>query len=288
MSVFKQIQLALSHLNPNEVRELADRRVRVRLMAATPEMYGRMHNWLVSGLSPERRAYSEKYIQHGSGDGAAVDVEIWDDELRYPEFAFPFDATAPQVTVRRVLEKKPGIAVPLARFFPPFRECVSQDIVKKIAKENAAFSLATALPDVLPSILTLPWAVGQFASDTAFLTMNQIRMAFLLAAANDRIVGYSEQRSEIASIIASAFGWRALARELVGKIPLGGGLVAKAAVAYAGTFVVGKSLDRFFKLGYGLSKDERKSAYDEALKQGRSIGRTLMEGFRARRAQKAS
>ena len=101
-------------------------------------------------------------------------------------------------------------------------------MVKKIAKENALFSLATALPDIVPFI-SLPWALGEFASDTAFLTANQIRMAFLLAAANDRDVGYHEQRGEIASIILGAFGWRALARELVGKIPWGGGLVPKAA-----------------------------------------------------------
>ncbi len=73
-------------------------------------------------------------------------------------------------------------------------------MVKKVAKENALFSLATALPDIVPFI-SLPWAVGEFASDTAFLTANQIRMAFLLAAANDRDVGYHEQRGEIASII---------------------------------------------------------------------------------------
>jgi len=37
----------------------------------------------------------------------------------------------------------------------------------------------TALPDIIPSIVDLPWSIGEFASDTAFLTINQIRMAFL-------------------------------------------------------------------------------------------------------------
>jgi len=53
--------------------------------------------------------------------------------------------------------------------------------------------------------------------------MNQIRMTFMIGAASDHAIGYREQRSEIASIIASAFGWRALARELAGKVPFGGG-----------------------------------------------------------------
>ena len=77
------------------------------------------------------------------------------------------------------------------------------------------FTVATALPNVVPSIVSLPWAIGEFASDTAFLTMNQVRMAFLIAAASDCEVGYSKQRAQIASIIAAAFGWRAIARELV-------------------------------------------------------------------------
>ena len=46
-----------------------------------------------------------------------------------------------------------------------------------------------------------------------------------------------------------AFGWRALARELVGKIPMGGGLIPKAAIAYAGTRVVGLSLERLYRIG---------------------------------------
>ena len=83
-------------------------------------------------------------------------------------------------------------------------------------------------------LISLPWAIAEFASDSAFLTMNQIRMAFMIAGGSDREVGYMEQKSEIAGVIASAFGWRALARELVGKIPFGGGLIAKAGVAYAG------------------------------------------------------
>ena len=43
--------------------------------------------------------------------------------------------------------------------------------------------------------------------------------------------------------LVKAFGWRALARELVGHIPLGGGLIPKGAIAYAGTYVVGKGLE---------------------------------------------
>ena len=177
----------------------------------------------------------------------------------------------------RILARREQLSLPLARQFPPFRPPVARRLVHKVAKENALFSIVTALPDIVPSLLELPWAIGQFASDTAFLTMNQIRLAFLLAAASDREVGYREQRKEIASIIASAFGWRALARQLVGKIPLGGGLIPKAAIAYAGTYAVGSSIERLYRIGYGFTPEERREAYQEAFARGKSIAAGLLE-----------
>ena len=146
------------------------------------------------------------------------------------------------------------------------------------------FSLVTALPDMVPSLISLPWAVGEFGSDTAFLTGNQIRMAFSLAAGSDRHPGYREQKSEIASIIAGALGWKALARELVGKVPFGGGLIPKAGIAWAGTFVVGLSLERLYSVGYGFTRAERRSAYEEAYQHGREIAGMLLQGLRRRKA----
>src|SRR5206468_3420059 len=153
----------------------------------------------------------------------------------------------------------PDLAIPLARNLIGFRAEVSRRIIKKVAKENAVFALATAVPDIIPFV-SLPWAIGEFASDTAFLTANQIRMAFILAAANDHDLGYREQKGEIGSIVLGAFGWRAMARELVGKIPMGGGLIPKAAIAYAGTRVVGLSLERFYRIGQAYTRDERRAA----------------------------
>ena len=136
-------------------------------------------------------------------------------------------------------------------------------------------------PGVMP-LISAPWAVGEFASDTAVLTANQVRMAFMLAAASDRTVGYREQRAEIASLFAGAFGWRAIARELVGKIPFGGGLIPKAAVSFAGTYVIGISLERLYRVGYGLTPEERKQAYQRALERGKEIAASLVNQYRGR------
>ena len=85
-------------------------------------------------------------------------------------------------------------------------------------------------------------------------------------------------------MVAGAFGWRALARELIGKVPFGGGLIPKAAIAYAGTLAVGKSLERLYRLGYGFTREERRAAYDDALEHGRQIAGMLLDGLRHRRA----
>ena len=101
-------------------------------------------------------------------------------------------------------------------------------------------------------------------------------MAFMLGAASNRDIGYREQRNEIGSIIAGAFGWRALARELAGRIPFGGGLIPKAAIAWAGTEVVGRSLERYYRIGYGYTPDERKAAYGDAIERGRQMAAALI------------
>jgi hypothetical protein len=106
----------------------------------------------------------------------------------------------------------------------------------------------------------------------------------MLAAASDRKVGYREQRAEIASLFAGAFGWRAIARELAGKIPMGGGLIPKAAIAFAGTYVVGASLERYYRVGYGYTPEERRAAYDQALERGKEIAAGLVRKVAGKRA----
>jgi hypothetical protein len=209
-------------------------------------------------------------------DGGQADIEIWDEALLQPVDAIPFSAENPEDCVDRILDKYPELRLPLARTFPPFRQRVIKRLIHTVSKENALFSLATALGDVIPSIASLPWSVAEYASDSAVLTANQIRLAFLVAAASDHDLGYREQRGEIGSIVAGAFGWRAVARELAGKIPFGGGLIPKAAIAYAGTYVVGASLERLYRFGYGYTAVERKAAYEAAYDRGKQIAKGLL------------
>ena len=75
----------------------------------------------------------------------------------------------------------------------------------------------------------------------------------------------------------------AVARELVGMIPWGAGLVPKAAIAYAGTRVAGMSLERYYRLGKQYTRAERRQAYEEALERGKHVVSGVIEGFREQR-----
>ena len=155
--------------------------------------------------------------------------------------------------------------------------------IASIARENALFAVASALPNILPSLIELPWAVGEFASDSVFITMNQVRMAFLVAAASDKKVGYGEQKAELASIVGGAFGWRALARELAGFMPFGTGLLPKGAIAYAATYLLGKGLEHFHRVGYGYTRAQRRDVYQIAYERGKEVvGATLGRHIEAR------
>jgi hypothetical protein len=233
-------------------------------------------------FTPARRAEASRILIRGGGP--SCDIEIYDHSILRPTKGFSFDPESPDTCIRRILRAHEDLTLPLSRRLYPFRKPAAHRTIRSIAKENALFCLATAIPDVIPSLAMIPWAAGEFASDTAFLTMNQIRMAFVLAAASDRPLGYREQRSEIASIVAGAFGWRALARELIGKVPFGGGLIPKAAIAYAGTYAVGLSLERLYRVGYGFTRDERRAAYEEAFENGKQIASMLLETFRHQKA----
>lgn len=292
IQVFQNIKDAISNLNPEDIRRHTERPLRFFLYADREQDYRAMEDFLAPrDISQARRAQILRLIyraSEGEVPSHVNDLEVYFDDSGDlgSGSAFAYDPTLPNSTIHQVLSRRPDLAVPLALHALPFREEVSRRMVKKIAKENALFSLATAVPDIIP-LVSLPWAVGEFASDTAFLTANQIRMAFLLAAANDRDVGYHEQRAEIATIILGAFGWRALARELVGKIPWGGGLIPKAAIAYAGTRVAGMSLERYYRLGKAYTRAERRLAYEDALQRGRHLVTGIVEGFQRRKGPSA-
>jgi hypothetical protein len=285
----KQIRGVLAQLKPGEIRERAERPVWILLRTASPAAAAAMERFLLPvGLTAERRADSATMLAREASavQGGRFHLVFYETGVQPPEGwhpghnAFEFDPRHPEALVAEVAGARDDLALALARRFPPFRQTVTRGVIHRVANENALVAIMSALPNVIPSLAEIPWAFGEFATDTTVLTANQIRMALLLAGASDRPVGYAEQRNEIGSIVAGAFGWRSLAREFTGKIPFGGGLIPKAAIAYAGTWTAGVSLERFYRIGYHMTRKERKAAWDEAFTKGREIASQLVARVR--------
>ncbi len=221
---------------------------------------------------PHDRLAGRNRIFRGGEPNApsSVDLVLYDQGIRAPKGAYVLYRDDPAATLAAILHDHSDYELPLARQFPGFRREVIDRVIQAIGRENAMFAVATALPDVIP-LVELPWAFGEWASDTAFLTANQVRMAFLISAASGKEIGFGAQKGQLLAIGAGAFGWRAIARELAGKIPFGGGLIAKGAIAYAGTVLVGKALEFLHREEVDFPDDLRRHTYKDALERGREL-----------------
>ena len=276
-SVVKDIRKIYSGLSADDIRGAAYRPVRVGLMASSEDGFLAIEETL-SPASLGREARLEALsstIRLGAGTPENLDFILCEPGLVLPPNGYAFDAALPAVAFKRISKDKSEIETALARVFPGFRQAVADQIIVRISQENALFSIVTALPNVIPNLIELPWAIGECATDTAFLTMNQVRMALTLAAAAGRPVGYMEQKIELGTIAGAAFGWRALARELAGKIPLGGGLIPKAAIAFAGTYLAGRTIEKLHRTGLAMSREEKKAVYNDAYQEGKRTAKEL-------------
>jgi hypothetical protein len=278
LRLLKQTRAAFSMLNADEVRRRAEQPLHIGLVADSSTAYAEMEDFLAPQYLPREERLERLGQVHRATDQeppSQVDIVLYEPGLACPARAFSYHRDNPQRTIEEILADKRDLPLALARQFPAFRRTVIEDVIHEVARENAFFSIVTALPNVIPNLIELPWIFGEFASDTAFLTANQVRMAFQIAAACGKKTGLAEQKFEVLGIAGGAFGWRALARELAGHIPLGGGLIPKGAIAYAGTYLTGKGLEALNLQNPRHSAEERKLLYQRGLERGHEVARSL-------------
>jgi uncharacterized protein (DUF697 family) len=185
-----------------------------------------------------------------------------------------------EATLDRIIEDRPDIELALARSFPIFRNRVAQRIINATAMTNAQFTLLTGIASAFP--LTAILLPVNSLSDIVILTKNQIMMTLRLAAAYGLEVDYKSRMKEVAPILANAFGWRAIARELIGAVPVVG-VLAKPAISYAGTVTVGKAAQIYYQTGENISAAQLKRIYKEAYAVSREKLRSLSATVRSKR-----
>jgi uncharacterized protein (DUF697 family) len=141
-----------------------------------------------------------------------------------PGHGFPVDAIA-----RAVANKLGEKATSLARRLPVLRPAVCEYLINSFSRKNALIGAAVFIPGV----------------DLPVLTLNQIRMVLRISAAYGLDTD-AQRAPELMATFGAAFGFRALARQLLNIVPVLGWIV-KAGVAYAGTRAIGEAAIRYFE-----------------------------------------
>jgi uncharacterized protein (DUF697 family) len=133
---------------------------------------------------------------------------------------------APGLT--RALDK--DYLVSLGRGYPIFRHAVCEEIIRKNAHQNAFIG-----------VLPIPGA------DMPAITANQGRMVLGIAAVYGEEITFERAR-ELTGVLAAGFGFRALTRQVVKLVPVGG-WAASGAIGYAGTLAMGRTAMLYFERG---------------------------------------
>jgi len=130
---------------------------------------------------------------------------------------------------RLLAAKDEDTAVALAARLPALRRGVAEALVARVARQNAVIAAAVFVPGV----------------DFPVLTLNQLRLVLRLAAAYEEEID-AERLPEILGVVGTALGFRALARQARGVVPVAGWAL-QGGVAYAGTLALGEAAIRYFQ-----------------------------------------
>jgi uncharacterized protein (DUF697 family) len=120
-------------------------------------------------------------------------------------------------------------ATTLAARLPALRPAVCDELIASFSKRNGVIGAAVFIRGV----------------DMPLLTLNQIRLVLRLALAHGEPVD-NQRAFELLGVVGAGYGLRALARELLDRVPVAGWVV-KGGVAYSGTKGIGEAAQRYFE-----------------------------------------
>jgi uncharacterized protein (DUF697 family) len=203
---------------------------------------------LAARLGAQREVRGAEVILAVSGDTFALSGKAVEEPGEIPP-----PTTDEELAHRVVRALDEEYLVPLAKGYPPFRRAVCEEIIRKNARQNAVIG---ALP--------IPGA------DMPVMTANQARMVLSIAAAHGEELSLDRAR-ELLGVLAAGFGLRALSRQVVKLIPVGG-WAAAAAIGYAGTVAMGRASMLYFERGgQKLGEDEIAEIRRRAIDEGREF-----------------
>lgn len=132
---------------------------------------------------------------------------------------------------RWIARHAPAKRMAMAAGLPFLRMQLAMELANKTALQNAGVGLVFIVP----------------GADMPVITLNQAKMVLQIAGVYGQPLDQG-RILEVGAVVAGAFGFRALARELADAVPaLGWGI--KGTVAYTGTLAMGKAAVEYFEEG---------------------------------------
>lgn len=205
----------------------------------------------------------------GTADRASQAAERW-------IAVAALDAAAAKAIGAAIVDVAPiELRLALAHQLPPLRPAVFDATIEETAKANASYALTSGLAEVVP-LLTVPLNLG----DMVVLTKNQLVMSYRLVLASGRDGEPRKLLGEILGVLGGGMIFRQLARQLVGFIPVAG-LIPKIAIAYGGTWAIGRAVTLWATDGREVTADLVKSMSAEGIERGRAVAQKLVDQARA-------
>jgi uncharacterized protein (DUF697 family) len=178
-----------------------------------------------------------------------------------------------------MIEASKGVEVAVGRRLPPLRETVAAQLTRDAASNALKVALASALVDHIPVFGII---LGAFASagDTVAITGLQMMLLMQIQAAYGQDPDIARMW-QMLPVIGGGLGWRTLARELVGFVPVAG-VAIKGAIAYAGTIVVGEGVTFFLEEGRHMSESQSAQLYERTKEEAMRFAREFVSRFKPR------
>lgn len=180
----------------------------------------------------------------------------------------------------RILTDKGHLKQALCYNFPAFRSIVARETMKHVSMQNAGWAGGTSIPNMAPGLHSLVYAPVELASDFSVMTLNELRMTFILASISGRKVNPFRLVPEILIMFGGAKGAQVLATQLLGKVPAGAGTLLKAGIAFAFTYAIGEAV--FVNMNYGITfnKTDLMHRVEELKDYGQDMAKSIVNGLR--------
>ena len=174
-----------------------------------------------------------------------------------------------------------GAEIAVGRRLPPLRDVVAAKLSRDAARNALKVSLASAVVDHIPVVGLV---LGAFASAGDMVAITGIQMMLFLHI--EAVYGKEpdlQRLWQLLPVVGGGFGWRALARQLSGFIPVAG-IAIKGAIAYAGTIVVGESVTFFLEHGRHMTSGQAATLFERTKNDALKFARDLMTKIGERRS----